>query len=391
MPDVLSTSPSLHVCFVAHEYDQAFSSPEDLLNDYYSLTEWCEALQDKGCKVSAIVRFKKDAHLQRTGIDYYFVADSFGPQLRFWQVPQRMHGRVVEEKADVVHSHNFNKVLQHYDLAKRLRPFNTPLLLQNHAETPRFKLRSFLQKLLFRQIDGLLFCAKGQEEIWRQRGILSPATPIYYAMEGSTHFRVQDRQKARALSTWEGHPIFLWVGNLNANKDPLTILDAFEKVLPQIPQAQLYMVYRYDDLIDLVKKKIEGSSLLREKVHLLGPQKRSDLERLYNSADYFVLGSYREGSGYAAMEAMACGVVPILTDIPSYRMMTDQGRIGALWPAGNVAALVKAMEEVLEKPLEEQSVQVRAFFEQTLSYPTIAQQMLGYYREMIGRKERKKN
>ena len=39
----------------------------------------------------------------------------------------------------------------------------------------------------------------------------------------------------------------------------------------------------------------------------------------YGAADVFVSGSHSEGSGYALIEAMSAGVVPVVTDIPSFR------------------------------------------------------------------------
>ena len=50
------------------------------------------------------------------------------------------------------------------------------------------------------------------------------------------------------------------------------------------------------------------------------------------AADLFVLGSHREGSGYSLIEALACGLPPIVTDIPSFRSLTGAGVVGALWP-----------------------------------------------------------
>jgi len=44
---------------------------------------------------------------------------------------------------------------------------------------------------------------------------------------------------------------------------------------------------------------MEGSAILNNKVHLLGKIAHSEIEQYYNSADYFVLGSHYEGSGYA--------------------------------------------------------------------------------------------
>ena len=54
----------------------------------------------------------------------------------------------------------------------------------------------------------------------------------------------------------------------------------------------------------------------------------------YSAADLFVVGSHHEGSGYALMEACACGAVPVVTGIPTFRLLTGSGSIGALWTPG---------------------------------------------------------
>ena len=43
---------------------------------------------------------------------------------------------------------------------------------------------------------------------------------------------------------------------------------------------------------------------------------RARVEELMRAADIFTLGSHREGSGYALTEALACGLPPVVTDIP---------------------------------------------------------------------------
>ncbi|MEM9820575.1 MAG: glycosyltransferase family 4 protein [Bacteroidota bacterium] len=376
-------TPPLHICFVAHEYHEDFPDAEALLEAYHSLTEWCTALQQNGCKVSAVVRFKKEDRIQREGIDYLFVHDRYGPQLTFWQIPKKMHRLVVAQKADVVHAHNFNKVLQHRDLAKRLAIRQTPLLLQNHGETPRYWLRNIIQERVFSQINAFLFCARGQEKIWQEKKIFSLNSPLYYVMEGSTHFRKMEHNQSRQSSGLKGQPVVLWVGHLNDNKDPLTILSAFDQLLVDYPQAQLYMIYRQADLLNEVKAKIRASQRLTGQVTLLGEKKRNELVTFYSSADYFILGSHREGSGYAALEAIACGCIPILTDIYSYRMMTDEGRIGPLWPPGEVNALVQALKKAFAFSIPEKSEKVQQFFHQVLSYPAIAKSMISYYQELI--------
>lgn len=377
----LSSSP-LHICFVVYDYQDNFSSPENYLQTYNNIVDWCESLSKQVSKLSVVLRFNQDAFLQKKNIDYLFVKDEFKGQLTFWQIPKRIHRKVVAQNADIVHGHNFNKVLQHLDLNRRLRSSNTPLILQNHAETPRFWVRNLLQKWTFSQVAGFIFCAHGQEKIWQNKSIFSKNTRVYYVMEGSTHFQKIDRQVARSQTGMTGNPILLWVGNLNKNKDPLTILQAFAEILHDFPQAKLYMIYKAKDLLQQVEDYIQSNIQLLEAVELLGAKQQSELELFYNSADYFILGSNQEGSGYSAMEAIACGCVPILTDIPSYRMMTNQGQIGSLWLPSDISSLVIAIQKAFAISRQEQSKMGRLFFEDQLSYEAIAQTMVQYYNEI---------
>jgi glycosyltransferase involved in cell wall biosynthesis len=114
-----------------------------------------------------------------------------------------------------------------------------------------------------------------------------------------------------------------------------------------------------------------------------------ELEGIYNSVDYFVLGSHYEGSGFALAEAMACGVVPVITAIPSFIAMTDNGCAGACWAAGDSDALSRVFLGVLRQPVEDLSKRVRRLFDQQLSYPAIARASLRAYNELISARTRR--
>src|SRR5439155_1356602 len=77
-----------------------------------------------------------------------------------------------------------------------------------------------------------------------------------------------DRARARAASGVDGAPAVLWVGRLNANKDPLTVVDAFASALASLPNATLTMVFGASELIDEVRARIDGSPLARGRVRL---------------------------------------------------------------------------------------------------------------------------
>ena len=263
---------------------------------------------------------------------------------------------------------------------------NCVLIAQHHAEKPWQRLRSPLQRWGLRTADGFFFAARELAESWIERGLISKKQRVFEVMEGSTCFRCEERLAARARTGLIGSPVVLWVGNLTANKDPMTVLTGFEQILQQVPMARLYMAYRQTDLLDAMKDRIASSLKLRSAVTLLGSVPHPQLEDIYNSSDYFVAGSHYEGSGFALAEAMACGVVPVVTDIPAFRAMTDGGRIGALWNAGDANAFSQSFLEVLQRPLKGESTRTVQGFDQRLSYPAIARASMSAYEELISRK-----
>src|SRR5437588_322062 len=142
----------------------------------------------------------------------------------------------------------------------------------------------------------------------------------------------------RAIAAIAGDPAVLWVGRLDANKSPLTILDGIDRAARELPALTLTMVYGAGDLEDAVRSRVSGSPWLSAHVRLAGSVRHEELAAFYSAADLFTIGSHREGSGYALVEACACGLVPVVTDIPSFRAMTRDGTIGALWPVDDGAA-----------------------------------------------------
>jgi glycosyltransferase involved in cell wall biosynthesis len=124
-----------------------------------------------------------------------------------------------------------------------------------------------------------------------------------------------------------------------------------------------------------------------EAVTLLGRIEHSQLEDIYNSSDYFVLGSHHEGSGFALAEAMACGVVPVVTDIPSFRVMTDGGSFGGCWRPGSPEDFADKFLAVARQPLEQLSRKTHSFFQSQLSYKAIARDSVRAYREVIAARQ----
>jgi len=80
-------------------------------------------------------------------------------------------------------------------------------------------------------------------------------------------------------------------------------------------------------------------------VEFLG--ERTDMPDIYAALDVFVLPSHREGFSRSGMEAAACGVASVLTDIRGCREVGSHEREVLLVVPHDVAALTHALERLL--------------------------------------------
>ncbi len=186
---------------------------------------------------------------------------------------------------------------------------------------------------------------------------------------------------ARAQTGLHGDPCVLWVGHLNRNKDPLTVLDGISQAAQRLPDLQLWCAYGSAPLQQAVQSRIERDPYLRGRVHLLGRVPHARIEALLHASDLFVSGSHCEGSGYAVIEALACGIVPVLSDIPAFRALTGEGRIGHLFPCGDAARLADGLVSAAKARTPRE--RVRAHFEGALSFAAVGRKWAGAYAQVI--------
>ncbi len=370
-----------HLVIANYAYAPDLRDPDELLDRYFSLVSWADGLVRAGAQVTVVQAFTQGAQRQRRGVTYRFANDGLDPHPRIWQIPYRLHDAVRQAQPDVVHINGLLFPWQTWALRRRL-PHACALVAQHHAERPWPGARGVAQRLALRSCDGFLFTALALAQPWQAAGIIHPTQPVFEIMEGTSDFRTRPRAEARAITGLAGDPVLFWAGNLDANKDPLTVLHGFELALAHLPAARLYMAFRFADLLPTVQAHIAQRPALRETVELLGNLPRADIEPYYNSADFFVQGSHHEGSGFALLDALACGVVPIVTDIPSFRVLTNNGALGAFWPPDDSRALAAALVSCAQRPLEPQRAAVTDFFDARLSIPAVGLQALNIYRSL---------
>jgi glycosyltransferase involved in cell wall biosynthesis len=263
-------------------------------------------------------------------------------------------------------------------------PGGVAIIAQHHAERPLKNIRKLIQQVADRYVGAYLFASMPAGRQWVRMGLIRDTHKIREIMEASSTFYPMPRSEARKITQVAGQKVFLWVGRLNTNKDPITVVRAFMAFCASQPGAHLYMIFQTDDLLREVESVLAGAPVAANAIHLVGAVDHGDLQYWYNSVDYIVSGSHYEGSGIAVCEGMSCGCIPVLTDIPSFRMMTDDGKLGALYPAGDQQALLAALEKASQLDIALEKAKVLERFRRELSFEAIADKIMVVIKDVNG-------
>ena len=79
-----------------------------------------------------------------------------------------------------------------------------------------------------------------------------------------------------------------------------------------------------------------------------------------SAADAFVLPSRNEGWANVLLEAMACGLPVVATDVGGNAEVVCAGELGTIVPFGDAAALRRAIEGVLTTPHSAEAIRAYA-------------------------------
>lgn len=354
--------------------DPGQRGPEQLLHAWPSLPDIAEAAAGFVRRLSLVQACASEATFRRNAVDCHFVA------------PDRMIALLGRLQPDLIHVHGLDFPRAVASLSRRLP--GTPLLLQDHANRVPRPWRWPLWRRGLACAAGVAVCAREQMRPYRRAWLLGSRTRIFEIAESSSHFEPADQARARAATGVYGDPAVLWVGRLNANKDPLTVLEGVARVAARMPGLQLWICHGSDELLPRIERRLATAPVLRERVHLLGAVSHEAVESLMNASDLYVSASRREGSGYALIEALACGLPPVVSDIPSFRALTGRGRVGALWACGDASALAAALEAAAMLPRAQARAATRAWFERELSFEAVGRKLGQAYAELLaGRHE----
>jgi glycosyltransferase involved in cell wall biosynthesis len=322
------------------------------------------ALRGAGADVVGVARGVADARIVHGGSEWWIVRDGSRSAWRVARVVRRLRPAVVH-----VNGTGFSLAA----LALRAACPRATLVVQHHGEPPGSGRTLLVQRAVRYVVDGYLFTGgSDQAQPFVAAGVLAPSTAVHDVLESSADVDVLDRGEARRRTGMTGSPAVVSVGRLVPGKDPVTALRAFCTYAGGVAGAELWWLYHDAELEPALREELMRWPAVADRVHLVGRVEPEQIGAWLSGADVFLSASRHEGSGYALIEAVRCGCVPVVSDIAPHRAIV--GGLGERFDPGDAADGAAALARVVPD-----RAAATARFAHALTWEAVAKQLLGAY------------
>ncbi|MFB5188917.1 glycosyltransferase family 4 protein [Alicyclobacillus fastidiosus] len=160
-----------------------------------------------------------------------------------------------------------------------------------------------------------------------------------------------------------------------ARFDPVKNLDVLIRAMAHLQTQNAHLLLAGDGEMRPTLEQLAVQEGVANRVHFLGFL--NGMADFYGAIEIHVLPSKSEGTPFCVLEAGTYGVANIGSDIPGLRALLQDGRAGVLAPVGDVGALAKDIDILLQNEAE-RAKYVDAFSQRVL--PDFApQKMLEAY------------
>lgn len=165
-----------------------------------------------------------------------------------------------------------------------------------------------------------------------------------------------ERQSARrALGVGPGEFLIGSVGRLVYEKGFRELFSAATEIKRKCPAARFIVVGPEEpEQNDAIPSHVLREVAARRQVEFIGW--RDDMPSFYAALDLFVLPSHREGIPRACMEAAACGLPVIASNIRGCREVVRDSETGLLFPVRDSDALVRTIAKLIADPPQAQEM-----------------------------------
>ena len=205
-----------------------------------------------------------------------------------------------------------------------------------------------------------------------------PRAKVVYIPNGVDINKFKPSPHKNRLRKFYGIPendlLFTYVGRITWQKQPFTLIKFFSKLSQRLKNASLIIVGDGELLNDA---KRLASKLGLKKILFLGYVGDEELPQVYASSDFYIMTSIYEGQPITVFEAMASGLLPIVSNIPSLRYIVEKSKSGLILDFNNIEeAVKKTLHFIKKEDIQEHSRRARLFIENNHSWEKITNKYL---------------
>jgi teichuronic acid biosynthesis glycosyltransferase TuaC len=172
-------------------------------------------------------------------------------------------------------------------------------------------------------------------------------------------FRPEDRIASRQrLGLPEEAQVLVSVGGLTERKGFHRVIEVMPRLLQRHPDLHFAIAGGASpegNNVVALREQIRGLRL-EGRVHLLGAVAPDELRFVYSAGDVFVLATAFEGWANVFLEASACGLPIVTTDVGGNAEVVSSEAVGLLVPFGDADALHEALHAALIRAWDRQAI-----------------------------------
>ena len=258
---------------------------------------------------------------------------------RFFSSPFMLAASVLRHDAEVVHINTSLNAKSYWrDLAYLLvgKLCGARVVYQVHGGS----LATFrILRWAARVPDVVVVLSQAERERWRS---LAPAQLVEALPNG---IDCQPYQRYNRAAADPDTPLrLIYIGRLAPGKGLLESLEALRIARARGVPARLVLVGGGPEEPRL-RQYVRDAGLTRD-VTFVGPAYGDAKAHLLSQADVLLLPSYSEGLPYSLLEAMAAGVVPVVTPVGAIPDVVAEGEHGLIVPPRDAGAIAAAIERL---------------------------------------------
>ena len=176
-------------------------------------------------------------------------------------------------------------------------------------------------------------------------------------------------------------PRFIHISGLNHQKNIVGILKAFADVVPIYPLAQLDIIGPEKEHLHTMVASLE----LNNNVHFYTEMPQAELAKKMQGATALILFSLFETFGCVVIEANACGLPVICSDIAVLHEIVLNGFNGIFVPSDNIDALKNSIISFIEKKFSFHPKLISQQAEKKYNYAEVGNQINSWYKIILNK------